>query len=336
MADRRCAARPCALGPSFSSFQLGRLASESERPPPKRRRRFLRRRARKRRSARKAHHEGPASPTISTVPRTASTVPPELERTASTVPPEPEESAGQCCVFNRIACFPSCAQDGDLNCQSGREIENLFIADDLRTILYQDAQVGYVDIIDPFCPAAQGRVTSSLFADTVVAKDGEFALVPLREQLLIVEIASQTVVRTVKTGVRGFTSGNVCPDRTCAVFTSYTFSLLKVNISDTDPAAWTIQIVDLTALGLGEDSATEQLHIRADNVAVMSQKNLNVLALINVTDVTLLANFSAGEVNITGIDTTEDCPRTCPSFEGLPSNGGLELCQPKAETCGFP
>ncbi|CAE7446887.1 unnamed protein product [Symbiodinium natans] len=176
------------------------------------------------------------------------------------------------------------------------------IAPDQRTVVYRDdAQLGFADITDPYSPAGTGLSTSFWNPDEVAVKDDTFALAIRQDQLIVVNITSQTSVHTIELGERA-NDITISPDRTIAAITTDGSYMVQVNISDSDPVAWTTQVIsDITNITYDGP----KVEIRADNIAVLTL-NSNSIIILNLTDATILDRFSAGEVNLTGIDTVED------------------------------
>ncbi|CAE7768854.1 unnamed protein product [Symbiodinium sp. CCMP2456] len=114
-------------------------------------------------------------------------------------------------------------------------------------------------------------------------------------------ITSQTSVRTFNLGAR-VSDITISPDRTIAAIATQGSYMVQVNISDSDPVAWTTQVIsDITNITFDGG----KVEIRADNIAVMTLRSNSVI-ILNLTDATILDRFSAGEVNLTGIDTIPD------------------------------
>ncbi|CAE7322810.1 unnamed protein product, partial [Symbiodinium necroappetens] len=215
----------------------------------------------------------------------------------TTPAPEPGK---QCCIFNRIGFFAFRTQEGaNDNPDGGRSFD---IAPDQRTAVYSDdSQVGFADISDPYSPAGTGLSTSFYGPDSVAVKDNTVALANRRDQLHVVDITSQTSVRTIELGARA-SDITISPDRTIAAIATQGTYMVQVNISSSDPVAWTTQVIsDITNITYDYP----RVAIRADNIAVVTVHSNSVI-ILNLTDATILHKFSAGEVNLTGIDTLED------------------------------
>jgi uncharacterized protein YjiK len=84
--------------------------------------------------------------------------------------------------------------------------------------------------------------------------------------------------------------------------------LVIIDIDDPDPANWTRRDVDLT--GLAEiaptDPEPEFVDINADNQAVVTLQENNHIVIVDLVDGSIGSDFSAGTVNLSGVDATED------------------------------
>ena len=207
------------------------------------------------------------------------------------------------------------------------------VTEDLKTAVYTSTRphigifpVGFVDITDAAVPTPLGTLGVEL-QPTDVAIKGFVALVPLRPvnsnqsagQLMILNVTTQTVLHTIELGGQP-DSVDISPDENWAAITieneaQGTFPeappgfLVRVNISDPDPMAWTTDNISLTGLpGLlfPEDPEPEQVSIRSDNVAVVTLQENNAIVLVNLTNASVISSFSAGTVNISDIDIFED------------------------------
>ena len=95
-------------------------------------------------------------------------------------------------------------------------------------------------------PAGTGLSTSFYGPDHVAVKDDTFALANRRDQLHVVNITSQTSVRTIELGARA-SDITISPDRTIAAIATQGTYMVQVNISSSDPVAWTTQVIsDIT------------------------------------------------------------------------------------------
>jgi hypothetical protein len=86
-------------------------------------------------------------------------------------------------------------------------------------------------------------------------------------------------------------------------------SLVVMDLSDVDPKAWTLQMMNITGLPnilYPDDPEPEFVNINTDNVAVVTLQENNGIVLIDLKNNSIMASFSAGSVNLTQIDINED------------------------------
>lgn len=81
-----------------------------------------------------------------------------------------------------------------------------------------------------------------------------------------------------------------------------------VDLSDSDPANWTVSTVDVT--GLAEyapgDPEPEFVDINAANEAVVTLQENNHVVIVDLATLTVISDFPLGTVDLVGIDATED------------------------------
>lgn len=238
--------------------------------------------------------------------------------------------------FNRIASFPVCSQI-DATCNDGTETaaEIVAVSNDGLTLIYSDSplgQVGFVDITDPENPVAAGTLTLA-GEPTSVAVVGGFAVVGVNTstdfvnvdgELAVVDIASQTLVTSIDMAGQ--------PDSVAVSPDGAYIAVVIENERDEDlgdgappqlpagelvivdvagaPAAWTTRRVDLTGTtGLyPSDPEPEYVDINAANVAVLTMQENNHIVLVDLPSGTILDDFTAGAVDLTQIDATEEDP----------------------------
>ncbi len=237
--------------------------------------------------------------------------------------------------FNRIASFLVCSQ-ADPTCDTDTETAAEIVAAsvDGMTLVYSDSpteQIGFVDITDPSDPQADG--TLALTGEpTSVAVKGDYVLVGVNTStdfvtvgghLEVVNIASQTSVRSIDLGGQP-DSVAVSPDGNYAAIVienerdedlgegippqlpAGTFVI--ASISDADPANWTTTTVDITGISdlFPSDPEPEYVDINENNIAVVTLQENNHIILINLTDGSIVNDFSAGDVDLTNIDLSEE------------------------------
>jgi hypothetical protein len=239
--------------------------------------------------------------------------------------------------FNRIASFPVCSQI-DANCNTDEETAAEIVAStsDGMILVYTDSpqeQLGFVDLTDPASPVADG--TLALTGEpTSVAIKGNYALaavntsedfVNVSEHLEVVDITNRASVRQIDLGGQP-DSVAISPDGNYAAVVienerdedlgngappqSPAGSLVIVNISDSDPANWTSSNVDLTQLSAryAGDPEPEYVDINTNNIAVVTLQENNHIALVDLSSGNVVKEFSAGTVDLSQIDTTEEDP----------------------------
>jgi hypothetical protein len=86
--------------------------------------------------------------------------------------------------------------------------------------------------------------------------------------------------------------------------------LAVIDSSDTNPLNWTRSDVALTGLAdyAPTDPEPEYVDINGDNIAVVTLQENNHIALVDLENLTVTNHFTAGTVNLTQIDRTEEDP----------------------------
>ncbi|MBW9262236.1 MAG: esterase-like activity of phytase family protein [Candidatus Thiodiazotropha sp. (ex. Lucinisca nassula)] len=239
--------------------------------------------------------------------------------------------------FNRIASFPVCSQlDATCNIDDETAAEIVAATADGMTLVYTDSpleQVGFVDLTDPENPLADGTLGLS-GEPTSVAVKGDYALVGVNTSadfvnvsghLEVIGITSQSSVRQIDLGGQP-DSVAISPDGNYAAVVienerdedlgdgvppqAPAGTLVIVNTSDSNPANWTTSTVDLTQLNAlyPGDPEPEYVDINGNNIAVVTLQENNHIALVDLTDGSVVNEFSAGSVDLTQIDATEEDP----------------------------
>lgn len=238
-------------------------------------------------------------------------------------------------VFNRIASFPvNLNLPADADAKTATSAEIIAASEDGMTLIYSDSpgkSVGFIDIKDPANPLAAGVVKFD-GEPTSVAIAGNQILVALNTSksktepsggLLGIDLSSKQV------GASCDVSGQpdsvvVSPDGTIVAVAvenerdedvndgeipqmpagHVVIFKLKNGIADCSSRI----LVDVKGLAAvaGDDPEPEYLDINSKNeIAVTLQEN-NHIVLINGNDGKIMSHFSAGTVNLTGIDTKSD------------------------------
>ncbi|MEZ5650162.1 MAG: esterase-like activity of phytase family protein [Burkholderiaceae bacterium] len=238
--------------------------------------------------------------------------------------------------FNRIAVFTVCSQE-PAGCDSDNPTAAEIVAasTDGLTLVYTnspDRSIGFVDITDPGAPIGLGKLAMGGEPTSVAVKDG-WALVGVNTSadyvnvagaLVVVDIATRTEVARIDLGGQ--------PD-SVAISPNGQFAAIAIeNERDEDlgngappqapagyltivglqgqPSTWKTTPVDVTgtrALYPG-DPEPEYVDINDDNTAVLSMQENNHLVLVHLPSGKITAEFTAGTVNLTDIDKTEEKP----------------------------
>ena len=247
--------------------------------------------------------------------------------------------------FNRIATFPVCSQlDADCNTDTETAAEIVAASSDGMTLIYTDSpaeQLGFVDIRNPESPLALGVLALSGEPTSVAVKDG-YALVGVNTsadfvnvsgELAVVDIATRTLITTLTLAGQP-DSVAVSPDGAYAAVVienerdedlgdgappqapAGTFNIVKLS---GEPASWTVSSVDLTCLAdlYPGDPEPEYVDINSDNIAVVTLQENNYIVLVNLADGSIVNHFSAGTVDLTQIDATEEDPALIMQTESL-------------------
>lgn len=236
--------------------------------------------------------------------------------------------------FNRIATFPVCSQiDATCNDDTETAAEIVAASADGTVLIYSDSpneQIGFVNINDPSNPMPAGTLVVP-GEPTSVAVKGDFALVGVNRSadfinvagsLEVVNIASQAIVASIDLGGQP-DSVAVSPDGTYAVVVienernedlgdgvppqAPAGSVVIVSLAG-EPSAWTTSTVEMSGLAdlYADDPEPEYVDINSNNVAVITLQENNHIVLVNLADGSVMNDFSAGAVDLTQVDKTEE------------------------------
>jgi hypothetical protein len=254
---------------------------------------------------------------------------------AALVPVAPFERIG------RFAITDNLAEDVDARATPA-SAEIVDITADGTTLLYTDAYtgaLGFVDLTDPAAPKPLGEL--ALPGDpTSVAILGDLALVavvtnqdpdgdgPLNGfdapsgSLEVISVADRSTLRSIELAGQP-DSVAVSPDGAYAgviienerdeeenggllpQLPGGTFQILDVA---GEPDAWQLRTVDLTGLAdvAPEDPEPEYVSINGLGQAVITLQENNHLVIVDLASGEVVTDFSAGTVDLTGIDTAEE------------------------------
>lgn len=234
-------------------------------------------------------------------------------------------------VFNRLASFPV-----ELNNPAAEATSSEIIAasEDGMTLVYSDSPgrgVGFIDITDPKTPKAAGYVAVEGEPTSVtVVGNKVYAAVNTRAdfvdtsgQLLVIDLATKAVEATVELGgqpdsIARNEAGTLLAiaienerdedvnDGNIPQAPSGWLTLLTIAEGKLDPAS--LKKVELTGLAeiAAADAEVEYVSINSlDEVAVTLQEN-NEIVIVDGKTGTVTGHFSAGTVDLVGIDTKKD------------------------------
>lgn len=237
-------------------------------------------------------------------------------------------------VFNRIASFPvfqTLPEGADATKPTSAEI--ITVTPDGMTLVFSDSpgkRIGLIDITDPRQPRASGSIALE-GEPTSVSASGKMILVGLNTSkskaepsgaLLAVDAATKTVGASCDLGGQP-DSVAVSPDGTIAAVAvenerdedlndgaipqmpagNVQIFRLKDGVPDCASKV-TANVTGLAAVA-GEDPEPEFVDINAANeIAVTLQENNHIVVLDQAGKV--ISHFSAGAVDLTGIDTKRD------------------------------
>jgi len=239
--------------------------------------------------------------------------------------------------FNRIASFPVCTQH-EANCNIDLETvaEIVTATENGEMLIYGNAaneSIGFVDISNPSSPAGAGILAMGGEVTSVSMTKNDHVLVGINTSpdfvnpsglLKIVDVVSKTIVHTIDMGGQP-DSVAVSPDKTFAVIAIENERdedkgdgappqmpagfVVIVDTSSNDPTAWTtssLNLTGLTGISYNTDPEPEYVAINANNVAVVTLQENNGIVLIDLPSGSVIKSFSAGNVDLTHVDTEEE------------------------------
>ena len=218
---------------------------------------------------------------------------------------------------------------------NGTEVAEIVDATkDGKTLIYTDSatgKVGFVDVRNPANPAAAGAlelggsptsvaILNNLALVAVDTSDGDF--VNPSGTLFVVNVATRAIVKTFPlTGQPD--SVAISPDQKYAAIIienqrdeelndgfipQLPGGQLLVVRTGGSPTNWPLDYVDFTGLPMlsPTDPEPEFVDINRKNQAVVSLQENNHLAVVDLKTRKIISDFSAGTVDLEGVDATED------------------------------
>ncbi|WP_430256403.1 esterase-like activity of phytase family protein [Neorhizobium sp. DAR64872/K0K18] len=236
-------------------------------------------------------------------------------------------------VFNRIASFPV-AQNLPKGEDKATSSEIITATADGNTLIYSDAPggtIGFIDITDAKAPKAAGSVkidgepnsVAATGAKVLVTIDRTKDLTKPAGQLGVVDIASRKIEATCDLGGQP-DSIVVSPDGTFAAIAIENQRDEKLNdgallqlpagelqivtLNNGVPICDSIRHVDLTGLSTvaPEDPEPEFVNINANGEIVVTLQENNHIVIVDSKTAKVTAHFTAGTVDLDGVDTKTD------------------------------
>ncbi|SEH24492.1 esterase-like activity of phytase family protein [Rhizobium sp. NFR12] len=236
-------------------------------------------------------------------------------------------------VFNRIASFPV-AQNLPKGEDKATSSEIITATADGNTLIYSDAPggtIGFIDITDAKAPKAAGSVkidgepnsVAAVGAKVLVTIDRTKDLTKPAGQLGVVDIASRKIEATCDLGGQP-DSIVVSPDGTFAAIAIENQRDEKLNdgalpqlpagelqivtLNNGVPVCDSIRHVDLTGLSTvaPEDPEPEFVNINANGEIVVTLQENNHIVIVDSKTAKVTAHFTAGTVDLDGVDTKTD------------------------------
>jgi len=238
--------------------------------------------------------------------------------------------------FNRTATFVVCNQVG-ASCETAdtTAAEIVAASTDGMTLIYSNSpkgEIGFVDITDVKAPAALGALAMGgeptsitvLGSQALVAVNTSADFVNPSGKLVVVDIATRKEVASIALPGQ--------PDSIAVSKDGKYLAIVIENERDEDvndgaipqlPAGslvivdvagaastWKTRTVDLTGIAAlyPTDPEPEYVDINEDNIAVVTLQENNHIALVDLATGKITKHFSAGSVDLTQVDLTDEKP----------------------------
>jgi hypothetical protein len=234
-------------------------------------------------------------------------------------------------AFERIATLPVYANNDDPSEETVAEI--IDATPDGRTLVYTDGarnEVGFVDIADPHEPQPGGTVPVD-GSPTSVSVTGRYALVAVDTtddltapsgHLAVIDTRSRSTVRTIDLAGQP-DSVKASPDGRYAAIVIENQRDEELTVDGVEgglpqgPAGllqvvslrdWAVRSVDLTGLAAYApgDPEPEFVDVNDRGEAVVTLQENNHVAIVDLPTGRVTRHFSAGTVDVSGVDTVED------------------------------
>lgn len=232
--------------------------------------------------------------------------------------------------FRRVATFPV-FQNTSVDIDTVAEI--VAATDDGMTLVYTDGvaqKLGFIDISNPAAPQPAGAMDLPGEPTSVTVR-GPHALVCVNNSanfintagdLLVVDIATQTIVTTIALGGQPDAIA-LSPDKRFAAIAienerdedlgdgyppQAPAGFLQIVDCFGAPSAWATRQVSLVGLSTlyPTDPEPEFVDINARNIAVVTMQENNYVALVNLVTGQVIGGFDCGAIDLDLVDATED------------------------------
>lgn len=237
--------------------------------------------------------------------------------------------------FNRVASFPvntNLPPDADPATETSAEI--ITATEGGLTLVYSDSPlgaIGMIDITDPAAPKAAGVVmmegeptsVTVVGSNILAAVNTSESFTEPSGMLSVIDMTSQTVTASCDLGGQP-DSVAVSPDKTFiavaienerdedvndgAIPQLPAGNLVIFNLENGVPDCDSQRTVDVTGLAevAGEDPEPEFIDFNENNELAVTLQENNHIVIVNAVDGSIVSHFSAGTVDLSGIDTVED------------------------------
>ncbi|MBU1174323.1 MAG: esterase-like activity of phytase family protein [Alphaproteobacteria bacterium] len=234
-------------------------------------------------------------------------------------------------VFNRIASFPVAENNQEAEATSS---EIIAVSEDGMTLVYSDSPgggIGFIDITDPAAPKPAGYVALD-GEPTSVTVVGPKAYVGVNSSesytepsgyLAVVDLASHELTESCDLGGQPDSVARAKDGSMIAVAIENerdeeindaalpqmpSGTLVILDIADGAADCDTMRVVDVTGLAdvVPEDAEPEYVDFNAAGMIALTMQENNHIVLVDGKTGEVTGDFSAGSVDLTGIDAKDD------------------------------